>query len=274
MPNQDAIAWLPSVGHGSSVALSVADGHGSARSFRSADGSRLANQVAMSLAGELLEIDIAAASPGMLRGRLTEDLPRRLVRDWRKAVDDDLAANPFTDVELDGVRTREGSVDALNLDPYVAYGTTLVTAVATTEFLASWQVGDGDLVSVSADGKVSRPIPSDDRLIANETTSLCSKDAWSLFRVALLREHMPLVLLSTDGLVNSFVDDTGMLRFATDIASLIQQDGFDEVVSRVPGWLEELTASGSGDDISLGLLWSPAPPVTRQSAEEAEARSL
>jgi hypothetical protein len=260
LENQDAIEWSPVDGAGSQVVLSVADGHGSPRSFRSAVGARLANRVSCDLALELLAAALDGGEFGLLKGRLEQDAPKRLVRDWRRAVEDDLDASPFTEAELAAAVQRDGQSgpDRLARDPYVAYGTTLITAVASSSFVAFWQIGDGDLLAVSDTGQVGRPLVRDALLIGNETTSLCSENAWRLFHVAAYRFAAPLMLLSTDGFSNSYVSEEGFLRFGADLHQMIVSDGLDAVAGRLDGWLRELTEGGSGDDITLGILCQPA----------------
>jgi hypothetical protein len=274
LENQDAIDWIPPEGVGARVAVSVADGHGSSKSFRSAAGARLAVEVSQSLAAELLTAPGGPAELSWVKDRLEDDAPRRIVREWRAQVEQDLARSPFTAEELTRVREREGQkAQALvEADPYVAYGSTLVTAVATQSFMAFWQIGDGDVLAVSATGEASRPLAGDKRLIANETTSLCSADARRLFRVAVFGTPAPVIMVSTDGFANSFRDDEGYFRFGSDVLEMLITEGADVVGGRLSGWLGEMTQTGSGDDISLAIACRPSefppslPKPTSQSA--------
>src|SRR5262249_51217362 len=143
-------------------------------------------------------------------------------------------------------------------DPYLAYGSTLITVVAMESFMAFWQIGDGDVVTVSAAAKVGRPLRGDDRLMANETTSLCSDDAWRLFRVAIYGYLRPMILVSSDGFANSFADDAGFFKFGSDVLRIVVDEGLDAVSGMLPGWLEEMPRRGSGDDISLGMICRPS----------------
>ena len=260
LENQDAIGWIPAEAIGARVAVSVADGHGSPRSFRSATGARLAVEVSHGLAAELLTAPGDRGELSWVKDRLEQDAPQRIVRRWRARVEDDLARSPFTDGEFALLRERDGqkSQALVESDPYLAYGSTLVTAVATQSFMAFWQIGDGDVVTVSAAGGVSRPLAGDERLIANETTSLCSSDAWRLFRVAVFGTPAPVIMISTDGFANSFRDDEGFFRFGSDVLAMLVKDGLNAVGGSLGGWLGEMTQAGSGDDISLGIACRPS----------------
>jgi serine/threonine protein phosphatase PrpC len=264
LDNQDAIDWLPRTGVGGRVALSVADGHGSPRNFRSSFGSRFAVDVSLEIASELLKVPDDPAPEGLrllsfVKDRLEQDVPRRIVGEWLKRVDEHVSQSPLSPEELDRLEARDGraSRDLVDGNPRLAYGSTLVTAIAMESFMAFWQIGDGDVLTVSAAGNVSRPVPGDDRLIANETTSLCSPDASRQFRVAVLGTPVPMVMVSTDGFSNSFQDDEGMFKFGSDVREIINTEGLTSVAERLEGWLAEMTSRGSGDDISLGIVCRP-----------------
>ena len=272
--NQDAIGWLPADG-GGRVVLAVADGHGSAKNFRSATGAKLARDVALRIASEILTP--ARLEPSLVKRTLEDAVPMRIVRDWLDLVQADIRESPLTATELAAVEEHGGAKnrDPVELSP-VAYGSTLVTALATESFTAFWQIGDGDVLTVSDHGTVGRPVPGDERLIANETTSLCLPEAWRFFRVAMLGTQAPMILVSTDGFANSFQNDDGFFKFGSDVRRMIETDGIEAVNGKLHAWLTELTQRGSGDDISLGIVCRPE--VLRRAgaarrSRQANARS-
>ncbi|HKQ51090.1 MAG TPA: protein phosphatase 2C domain-containing protein, partial [Pyrinomonadaceae bacterium] len=141
----------------------------------------------------------------------------------------------------------------------LAYGTTVLGAAVAADFILYLQLGDGEILTVSRDGEVTRPLPKDERLFANETTSLCSPEAWRDFRVCfqVLSNAPPsLILLSTDGYANSFHDEAGFLKVGSDILLMIRADGLGTVEDHLASWLTESTYAGSGDDVTLGLICS------------------
>jgi len=112
---------------------------------------------------------------------------------------------------------------------------------------------------------VSRPIAPDPALLANETTSLCLPQAWQSFRFAVVEPRFaPLVLLSTDGLANSYADDEAFLLFGRDVGRQVRADGLVAVRNRMAGWLKQISTQGSGDDITVGML-SAFPDPAKQS---------
>jgi hypothetical protein len=140
----------------------------------------------------------------------------------------------------------------------LAYGATLSTVWLGEAFVLYLQLGDGDILTVSPDGTVSRPLPEDERLFGGQTTSLCAPGAWRDFRVAfqtLTAGRRPaVVLLSTDGYANAFREDAGFLKVGADLLELLRQEGLDPVAAGLEAWLAEATEQGSGDDVTLGLL--------------------
>ncbi|NLI76836.1 MAG: protein phosphatase 2C domain-containing protein [Candidatus Riflebacteria bacterium] len=253
LPNQDALAWTPPDGHGPPLVLALADGHGEARSFRSHHGARLAVQAACDLGADLA--GEALSSAGAESGR-------RLADRWRQLVEAHRTANPDGWDEAIAGLERAGDRQApaeLHENPLLAYGSTLVFAVVTAEGLWYGQLGDGDILEIAGPTTVRRPLPADPRLVGNLTTSLCQPDCWRDFRFAFRpAAEAPLaVLLATDGYANSFRDPAGFLQVGPDLVDALRNDGLAAVRDLLPGWLEETSREGSGDDISAGLLIRP-----------------
>jgi serine/threonine protein phosphatase PrpC len=259
IPNQDAIVQVRESGRGLPLVVSVSDGHGSNKCFRSDRGSRFAVKKAAQLVGEFLDESRGHADLSELESRARDYLPREFVRRWREAVEADLKARPFEEGELQAVEGKDGprARKLVEENPALAYGATSLTVAVEESFVLYLQLGDGEILSVSEAGEVSRTMPEDERLFANETTSLCTPDAEKNFRVRLQQfaDRPPaLILLSTDGYVNSFSDSAGFFKVGSDLLEMLRADGFDPINASLKGWLEEATRSGSGDDCTLGLI--------------------
>ena len=262
-------------GEGNAPIVAVADGHGSAASFRSDVGAQLAVNAAIE--------SVRSFAPGVdvvhdrdrLRTLAASTLPSTIVERWRRAVESDLDERPFLANELD----RAGN-DADGTDPLVAYGTTLLVASVVGGSLLLVQIGDGDIVTVRrGDEAGSLPVPSDERLVGNVTTSLCLSDAVDDFRIEVLDltdEIAPdLVVVTTDGYSNSFVDPSAFLQAGPDILQMLGDRGVDFVGERLPQWLERASKEGSGDDVTLALIWrnrAIAPGVAADLANLAQTR--
>ena len=260
LPNQDAIRWLPEPGTSLPLILAVSDGHGSAKCFRSDQGSRLAVDVACDVAREFLDTLSGSLSLSAIKRWVEENMPREIVRRWRDAIADHLSASPLTTAELDKLESQRDSEKRrqIVLDPVLAYGATLLIVVMTDSFIFYLQLGDGDILTVSDAGQVGRaPLPTDERLFANETTSLCGRDAWREFRshFQVISGPLPaLILVSTDGYGNSFRDEAGFLQVGADYLAMIREDGLDAINAGLETWLDEASQQGSGDDVTLGII--------------------
>jgi hypothetical protein len=262
VPSQDALAWLPEGGTGAPVMLAVADGHGSAKCFRSGTGSVLAVEVAREVAREFFFDPGAETDPDRVREVVEQEVPAELGRRWTARVRADAEANPVTAEEWAALEQKEGpsSRRVVEANPLHAYGSTLLLVVAAESFVAYFQLGDGDLVTISADGVGARPIPDDPSQFGGiETASLSQWEKGTAeFRVFLqpLVGPPPAVILAvTDGYANSYpaVDDP-VAHFGVDLWKLFAAHGLEKVRGNLERWLADTSERGSGDDITLGLI--------------------
>jgi serine/threonine protein phosphatase PrpC len=276
-PNQDALKI--DAREDAAVAV-VADGHGGARHFRSADGARLAVQAAHEA---LLALAPAFAADESQRAQLAAvELPQRIVGRWVELTLADLAARPLTEQELAGVEAGEGAEAAASVraDPLLAYGATLLAALAVPGTLVIAQLGDGDVLLVDRAGHTSRPVPRDERLLGSFTTSICRPGAEADFRSVVLDGDAAtpaLLLLSTDGYANSFRSDGDYLQVGTDFLDLLRKHGAEAVGKQLPAILEDASTNGSGDDVTLAILagdLTAAPGALRPPAARPATRSV
>lgn len=250
LPNQDAVASRD--GPGGAVTVAIADGHGHARHFRSAEGSALAVDVACRVASRMAaELTAGRTVRPETAGK---ELARAIVADWRAAVAAELAVRPYT--------AQEQSVLDLAADPSeVPYGSTLLVATIAADRLVCAQIGDGDMLAVRPDGSFFFPVPADDRLDGQRTTSLCQADAVESFRTGAydLRE-VPLatLLLATDGYGNAQADEPWQPGVGRDLAEFAASRDHHWFEQQVPGWAQRCaSAEGSGDDTTIALLLRP-----------------
>ena len=221
------------------VALAVADGHGTSRH---ADvGARLAVQVALAALVRFAEdLGERTSNPIEVQKYAEHPLRAQLVREWKERV--------RAKAENDETPLRE-------------YGSTLLAAVATSDFLLLGQLGDGDVLLVDEDGTVDVPLLADPASFADETLSLCLPEAEHALRVRVLPapERESLLLLSTDGYGKSYPTDPAFRQIGPDYLALVREHGVSGLTPLLRGFLEKVTVQGSGDDIALALLHWPAP---------------
>jgi hypothetical protein len=266
MPSQDAVAHRP-IAAARGFVVAVADGHGHHRHFRSATGSALAVRAACQAAADLVtEIGPvpggSAGDRGTAMSPLTAEiiagrLPAVILRRWRTAVARDVMADPLGRGELDVMKMRADGVE-------VAYGATLLVAMVVAEWLVCAQIGDGDIVTVAADGEHGCPVPGDDILDGLHTTSLCQPDAVDSFRIGtrnLAAEPLRALMLATDGYGNAQARDSWQPTFARDLAALMATRDPAWLAAQVPGWaLRCASGDGSGDDTTIALLLAAGDP--------------
>lgn len=220
---------------GDRVAIAVSDGHGSSQY---ADvGSRLAVTSTLYMLNLFAEAYEAEPLP-VLHALARDVLRRNIQRGW-----------------VDAVRAY-GSGDTSDLR---AHGATLAFAISTPKALIIGDVGDCDILLVEADGTVTRPLMAKD-YFGEQTSSLClpesQTDFYTVVRSAPQAET--LLMISTDGYSKSYPTDKDFESLGKFYLEWIRASGLDAVGAKLPKRLAEITKDGSGDDISLAMLyWAP-----------------
>jgi serine/threonine protein phosphatase PrpC len=229
------------------VVAAVSDGHGAPAHFRSGEGARIAVDTAVHLLAWHLDDGEEDGSEGTLGGTI--------VSAWRRAVGTHLAENPFDAAQQSG-----------SSSPYSPYGATLLTLAANQDIIAMLQIGDGDLMLGYPDGRIERPLRSDEGLVGEQTYSLCQNDAEGRFRVASLWRSEPsgwpdFALLSSDGVSKSFRDDEAFEDAVRRLRALASSQ-WQETLAALPQWLSDVSANGSGDDSTICIVIRPPSAQT------------
>lgn len=253
LPNQDSILLVETPD--GSVILAVADGHGSPRCFHSDIGSKHAVHAAVEVCKDFIE-QVRDTPIAFARNQAEQQIPRRILKNWEERILAHHEQHCFSPEQL----------LLVGPDRYpIAYGTTLMVAFATQNFFVAFQIGDGDMLAVSEETReVSYVIEKDPSLIANETTSLCQADAWKQFRFRFhLFESRPpaLIMISSDGYANSFATKSGFEKTGIDFLDILTNQGPEWLESNLPQWLDEASREGSGDDISVAIIYRKQPAI-------------
>ena len=263
LPNQDAVT-VRQISPDLLVAA-VADGHGHWRHFRSARGSALAVIVACEAARELAARLDGFEAPGPIESEALGNLVPAITGGWRDAVHDDIAADPFTALEQ-GLRVS-------GEDGLVAYGSTLLLAIAGRRWLVLVQIGDGDIVAIQADGRPLLPVPADPWLDGHQTTSLCGLRPEDDFRVAVVDLSSTVLLglmLATDGYGNAQAAEPWTDAVSADLAGLINDHSPEWLAGQLPSWAGRCaSADGSSDDTTIALLIAPSATDRHQPGSPA-----
>lgn len=234
---------------GQACIIAIADGHGSAACPLSDVGAGFAVEVANKILEDFyLDIKTSCEGGSAIKRLAEEKLPRDIVRQWRERVKKDC-------------HERNLSASGEITDPdFIKYGTTLLCTLITEHHLFLLQLGDGDILLINGQGDIDAPMPKDDRMMGNTTLSLCSPGAESQFRFRYLRmdeagKKLALVLMSTDGYANSFATEAGFHQAGLDCLHMLKTVSEAYLREKLPGWLDETSRDGSGDDMSLALLY-------------------
>lgn len=222
----------------------LSDGHGSEKHFRSHIGSDAATRVA------IRSITDFAQRNGGLDSIFLNDpdnaarrIAANIICGWNEEISAHIRTVPFTEKEQ-ALADKYSGIQTESI-----YGATLLVAANTGKGLFGLQIGDGSFLAMRR-GKIYLPMPDDERLVGNLTTSLCDSDAISSFRWFYRAESFTNVLLSSDGLINSFKSRADFLSFSKRIPSAIAAKKTTELEMH----LYERSVNGSRDDISVAFL--------------------
>lgn len=249
-------------------ALIVCDGHGGDKYFRSAVGAQIACEVGKDSISQFMrtlrkdrfaKYDFTKSRSK--REEMLFQLQRAVIQYWADCVNNDILANPF-ESDQRFVELVYSDKAALVANPIKAYGTTFVAAVCCKEFLIVLKLGDGNVCAF--DGETmeildhTRAELADEQLQFNMTTSLCGSHAdiefKHYFRQLDNQTQLQGLVITTDGIINSFKTEQAYKAFITNIFSGYREDGIQKAHADLADFLPRLSEKGSGDDLSVGLI--------------------
>ena len=230
-------------------AIVVCDGHGSEKHFRSNIGASLAVSIVKELLDSFSELVIKETAINRCLIRMKE-LEKNIIYHWRKAVESYMESNPFIDSEL--CLLNDANKREVLQNFFLAYGTTFLCVAEIGNFVYIVQLGDGNCVLVK-DNSIVFPVETDDRLKFNFTTSLCADDAFNNIRDKVLPvEAGTIFVLTSDGVYNSFENEEAYVDF---VKTVCENTASNELNTELQDFLPKLSKNGSGDDVSLAILF-------------------
>jgi hypothetical protein len=233
--------------------IAAADGHGSEAHFLSGRGARFACKCAVKRLKDFVLQGDQEDAFGKLASAIAADWKKCVINDWNN-YREELPENPGCDGEI-----WSAAFD----DPLRAYGTTLIAAVLLVPASKNkgrcfgLQIGDGKCVVIDKHGKVTQPIPWDDRCCLNATTSLCDGNAAEEFRYfySPAGDALPAaIFIGTDGVDGAYPvykNEKHLSALYQTIYGNFIKEGFDEGEKQLKEFLPEFSAKGSGDDVSI-----------------------
>jgi serine/threonine protein phosphatase PrpC len=237
--------------------LAVADGHGGERYRYSDTGSRLACEQAAEAVQAALRTTPLEHQQAWQR-LLSHDLPAAIQDSWLRAIQRDWQQKP----------------DAAD-QPFCPslYGSTLGLVLLAPAWWGCTGLGDWDLVRVDGDGAELLSEESEQPGGGEATASLCLAEAAA--RWAERAQMQPIevhkapfaLLISTDGVRKSCATDQDFLELCSQIVPIGTGPELAE-------GLAEISAAGSGDDLSIAVgAWDSSSASSRPGLS-AQARSV
>ncbi len=231
----------------------VSDGHGSEKHFRSAAGSEMATRVAIRSLCDFAErnsgLDSIFGGSKADADNAARRIAANIIYSWNKEIAAHIGRLPINGSEL-AIYEKYGGITN-----EVMYGATLIAAAMTEHGCFGLQIGDGNFCAFDG-SNMELPIPEDNKLVGNLTTSLCDSDAIDSFRYFYIKDRFSGVMLSSDGLINSFVNESDYLKFGKRVITAIS----DRSTAHLAEHLQTRSRLGSKDDISLAGIVSVKSP--------------
>lgn len=225
--------------------LAVADGHGGERYRHSDSGSRLACEQAAEAVEAALQSAPLDDLPTWER-LLAEKLPAAIQAGWLQAIQRHWQQQP-----------RDGQPFCSAL-----YGSTLGLLLLAPTWWGCTGLGDWDLVRVDGGGNQLLSEEAELPGAGEATASLCLSEAEALWVERAQLQAIPAssppfaLLISTDGVRKSCATDGDFLELCSQMVGIQDPPHLEE-------GLAEISAAGSGDDLSLAVgRWSPAAGQT------------
>lgn len=229
----------------------VADGHGSSKHFRSDVGSKIAVKISIELLKKYMRHPDFKHQFLKHPDFILKQMEKQILMKWREAVEEYHRENPLTQEEEEKISSEERKKMKLA----TIYGSTVLIAVMSEGFSYGMLLGDGGFVVLSRDGKLMIPV-EDPNSHANYTSSLCNTNAVNYFQDWYSLETPAAMFVSTDGLFKSFATDEDFLRYHGLIARMFSDT--EKAKKSLERNFEKRTREGSGDDISIALIFEDA----------------
>ena len=233
------------------VILAAADGHGSSACPHSRTGSKIASNLFCGIMRQMY-LDYGGSRERLisLLSREGSLVIRTIEHEWKKRVLESHVSNGRLFPKKEN---GENDIPAV----YRQYGTTLLGLLVTDTFLFACQLGDGDICMVH-DGRAEKLVDPP-KILGVETYSISGDRAWMKAETGVRRIRAaamaPLMLtLTTDGFSNSYESEERFREALADYLNTVLEHGADAVKENLPGWLEETSVMGCGDDITMAAV--------------------
>ena len=256
----------------------VCDGHGGKRYFRSDVGARFATEIIANNVKEFvnnINEALLVGQPFTQQAAVQTEIDRHdfrkekpidmafrqlfasIIGQWQQRIEQHAAANPLTEKENAQVEEQYKKEFLSGYKLEKTYGCTLMVYVSTSKYWFAFHLGDGKMISFDQEAQWKEPVLWDDRCFLNKTTSICDSDALNEFRYTYQGDGgFPVaVFLGSDGMDDSFGEETNLVNFYVRVAKSLVKDGFDATFTDIKETLPVLSKRGSQDDMSIACVY-------------------
>lgn len=233
------------------VVIVVSDGHGSPNFTRSHRGSQYACEVVLEAAEAFLRTVEDKMADAANRDETVAQLCKHILLRWNMCVDADVAAEPFTQEELEKVSQKYKERYEKGKDMEHAYGCTLIFVIMTPKFCLAVRNGDGQCVMVDSTGIFTTPIPWNENCEFNVTTSLCDPSAIDNFRYFYSETLPAAIFIGSDGVDDSYASEEELFNLYRNLCVYAVKHGEEAASDYMKQLLPEITKRGSTDDVSV-----------------------
>ena len=256
----------------------VCDGHGGKHYFRSDVGARFATEIIANNVREFINnIDetLLVGQPFTQQAAIQTEIDRQdfrkerpadnafrqlfasIIGQWQQRIEQHAKDNPLTEKENEQVEEQYKKEFLSGYKLEKIYGCTLMAYVSTPKYWFAFQLGDGKMISFDQEAQWKEPVLWDDRCFLNKTTSICDSDALNEFRYTYQGDGgFPVaIFLGSDGMDDSFGEETNLVNFYVRVAKSFVNDGFDATFADIKETLPLLSKRGSQDDMSIACVY-------------------
>lgn len=259
----------------------VCDGHGGKHYFRSDVGARFATEIIANNVREFVNhIDetLLVGQPFTQQAAIQTEIDRQdfrkerpvdnafrqlfasIIGQWQQRIEQHAATHALTEKEIAQVEEqyRKEFLSGYKLEKI--YGCTLMAYVSTPKYWFAFHLGDGKMISFDREAQWKEPVLWDDRCFLNKTTSICDSDALNEFRYTYQGDGgFPIaVFLGSDGMDDSFGEETNLVNFYVKVAKSLVTNGHDATFADIQDTLPVLSKRGSQDDMSVACVYDEA----------------
>lgn len=276
MPLQDASdATFLNCSDNSFVVI-VSDGHGGKKHFRSERGSEYAVEATKFVIKNIVlknykKIIKELQNKSLNSTELLETTKSQIIMKWVELCSSDKKRHPYCeDDKFNSLNDKDklsvqniNTNNSIEIENLKAYGCTLIVYACFTDFALLLQIGDGTAFIIDSSNNIKYLddyVKKEDELEFNYTTSMCQNDALQHFNGYYFAkcDRPNAVILSSDGVINSFESKKSFEKFMFQICDLYIADNTNKrsnqsLTNELYKALGDVTKYGSMDDVSVAF---------------------